>query len=340
MRHFGRALNTELFKYRKRKQISLGGSVPGVPYAGFARSRRHVSGMPYTPGRPGYHHDIYMSGMPRAYHPSLNASAVQETEYDPYEPMGRPHVSRSSFQPHHLPRSNQQIPGGISVPDDDLALIELLRLTKGEEGPPPRENLEAPFLNGAMPGPINPADGVEPSLHDNSVDTFPSFPEVAKALMQLSKVLPPDHPDLVNLRGAIQEWSGEPDAWSEGAAQPSEAGLYEVTAPAAGPEYGGMMTQELFDQAMGQVAEAQMAPGAEPQPAAPGADMCAEFQQELQPDLEGMVQQAMPQQDAWDIQQQMYDEELLMLMNAYMMPGLFGFGPMGPMGPMPMPPGL
>ena len=110
MRHFSRALITELFKYRKRKRISLDGTIAGQtagiyigglhhvrpPYTSFGRSRRHVSGMPYLPGRPGYHHDMYMSGMPRAYHPSLNAPAVQETEYEPYAPFGMPHVSRPS----------------------------------------------------------------------------------------------------------------------------------------------------------------------------------------------------------------------------------------------------
>lgn len=341
MRHFNRALNAELFKYRKRKQISLGGSVPGVPYAGFGRSRRHVSGMPYTPGRPGYHHDLYMSGTPQAYHPSLNAPAVQETEYDPYEPMGRRHVSRSSFQPRHLPRHNSQhMPNGMSVPDDDLALIEQLRMAKGEESLPPRENLEAPFLNGSAPSPISSANDIESILNGNSVDTFPSFSEVADALEQLSKVLPPDHQDLINLRMAAQEWLGLLDAGSQGVGYAHDGSQYETAAPAVGPEYADTMTQEMFDQAMGQVAEAQMAPVPEAQPVDPGAAMCAEYHQELQPDLEGLIQQAMPEQDAWDMQQQMYDQELLMLMNSYMMPGLFGFGPMGPMGPMPMPPGL
>ena len=31
MRHFSRALNSEISKYRKRKRISLDGSLPGLP---------------------------------------------------------------------------------------------------------------------------------------------------------------------------------------------------------------------------------------------------------------------------------------------------------------------
>ena len=118
MRHFSRALNAELSKYRKRKKISLDGSVPGAPYASFSRSRKHVSGMPSLPTRPSYHHDIYMSSTPQAYHPSLNAPAIQETEYDAYESF-MPRVSRSPLQPRHNPHNTgqgQEMPGRISVP--------------------------------------------------------------------------------------------------------------------------------------------------------------------------------------------------------------------------------
>ena len=338
MRHFSRALNAELSKYRKRKKLSLDGSLAGVPYNHFRASRRYVSGMPYLPAQPGYHHDIYMSGTPQAYHPSLNAPAVRETEYEPYEPMmGQPHVSRPSFQPHHMPPQTghgQEIsPGEMSVPNDDMTLIEQMRMAQGES-PPPRENIEPPFLNGAVPGLGDPA------VDDDSVDTFPSLSEVAEALDHLSRVLPPDHQDLINLRMAAQEWLDLMNAWSQGVSDPYAVNYHETAAPvpAAGPDYNGAMTQDIFEQAMGQVAEEQMVPGTETQPADPCAAMCAEYYQELQLDLEEIVQQATPEQDDWQKQQQMYEEEMMMLMNPYMMPG--PFGPMGPMGPMPMPPGL
>ena len=337
MPHFSRVLNAELYKYRKRKKISLDGSLPGVPYTNFRRSRRYVSGMPYSPGPASYHHhNTYMGSLPQAYNPSLNAPAIQQTEYEPYEPFDLPHITMPSFQPRHMPRNTgQEIPppGRMSVLDDDMDLIGRLRMAQGES-PPPRENIEAPFLNGAALSLSDPAT-------DDSVDTFPSFSEVADALEQLSRVLPPDHQDLVNLRMVAQGCLDLMNAWSQGVSDPYAANYHETADPAAAPiadlDYDGAMTQEMFSQAMEQVTEEQIVPGTEAQPVDPCAAMYAEYYQELQPNLEEIVQQATPEQDDWQKQQQMYEEEM-MIMNPYMMPG--PFGPMGQMGSMPMPPGL
>ena len=128
MRHFSRSLNSDLFKYRKRKKISLNGYVPGVSHSSIGLSKKLVSGMPYLPGGGGNHHDIYMGSVPQAYHPSLNAPAVQDTEYEAYEPF-MSHVSRPPLQPRHNPHNTSpNIAGRISVPDDDLTLIEQLRM--------------------------------------------------------------------------------------------------------------------------------------------------------------------------------------------------------------------
>ena len=312
MRHFSRSLNSDLFKYRKRKKISLNGYVPGVSHSSIGLSKKHVSGMPHLPGQSGNHHDLYMGNMPQAYHPSLNAPAVQEADYEPYEPF-MPHTSRPPMQPRHNPHNiGPNIAGRLSVPDDDLTLIEQLRLAQ-DNNPLPTENIEANFLDGIAPAPGNLASD------DNSVDTFPSFPEVADALEQLSRVLPPDHQDLINLRMAAHEWLGLLDAWSQGLADPHEA-----AAPAVGIDCDSSMPREMFDSAM---AEQQMMPEPIADTFAPMQDA---YDQQFNQGLEAIVQEAIPQQDPFEMQQRMYDEEMLMLMNPFMTPRQYGPGPIGP----------
>jgi len=90
-----RAMRDELSKYRRRKRRPMDGSVPGAPYVGYRRSRRYVSGLPYVPRRPSHHHNLYNWGVPREYHPNLNAPAAQSEEYWPNE----------NWESHMLPHS-------------------------------------------------------------------------------------------------------------------------------------------------------------------------------------------------------------------------------------------
>ena len=65
-----------------------------------------------------------------------------------------------------------------------------------------------------------------------------------------------------------------------------------------------------------------------------GATGAAEdpFQQDALQGLEAIVQEAMPEQDPWEAQRQMYEEQMQMGMDPFAMPDAFGpgFGP-GPM---------
>ena len=47
------------------------------------------------------------------------------------------------------------MPGGISVPTDNLTLTEQFLMAMGKRNEVPRENLEALFLNGTVRGPDN-----------------------------------------------------------------------------------------------------------------------------------------------------------------------------------------
>ena len=322
MRHYSRALNAELSKYRKRKRISLDGTIAGQTAGMYIGGLHHVR-------LPGSRSRGALAGQPQSIYDAKAFYDWPDREYEQYEPFGMSHVSRPSFQPHHMPHNTgqgQEMPGRISVPDDDLTLIEQLRIAQGEI-PLQRENLEAPFLNGTTPAPDNPApDNIGSNPDDSSVDTFPSLPEVADALEQLSRVLPPDHQDLINLRMAAQEWLDLLNAWSQGANIPHSGSHYETAAPTAGPDYGGPMTQDMFDQTMTQ-AEPQMMH----EPMAEALDpMQDAYEQQFEQGLEAIVQEAMPEQDPFEMQQRMYDEQMQMMMNPFMMPGQFGPGPIGP----------
>ena len=186
-----RPMRDGLFKYRKRKKVSLDGSVPGVPYTNYSRSRKYVAGMPYRPGSSGYHHNSYMGAMPQKYHPSLNAPAVRETEYDPYESSEIFFTPRpvNPGLPHEFNNKNHEMPLSFSLPADDLTQTELLRMTMGE-----RE---------------------ESSVEDESLDHYPGVTEIADALAKLSTVLPSDHQDLLNLRTAMRDLLGFQELWPE-----------------------------------------------------------------------------------------------------------------------------
>ena len=83
----------------------------------------------------------------------------------------------------------------------------------------------------------------------------------------------------------------------------------------------------MFDQTMAQHAGPRMAL----EPMAEILDpMQDAYEQQFEQGLEAIVQEAMPEQDPFEMQQQMYDEQMRMLMNPFMMPGPFGPGPMGP----------
>jgi hypothetical protein len=89
------------------------------------------------------------------------------------------------------------------------------------------------------------------------------------------------------------------------------------------------MTQGVFEQAMAE------ATGMDP--ADPFESMHAAYEQQLEQCLEGIVQDAMPEEDPFETQRRMYDQQMqLMDPFAAFAPGQIGPG-FGPMGPMPGP---
>ena len=199
-------MRNELFKYRKRKNISLDGSIPGVPYTPLRRSRRHVSGMPYRPSSSNYHHRSYMGNMPREYHPRLNSPGVGWSEYDSHESS---HISFARTPPIRTGSSHnfsRNAPGMLSVPTDDLALDELwsmatLRSSRPQEGPIGMSADEFAFVNSEVRTNLDLRD-------DLKVRPLPGLSEITDVLSQLEKVLPQDHPDIINLAKAADTLTG------------------------------------------------------------------------------------------------------------------------------------
>ncbi len=203
-----RPMRDELFKYRKRRRRSIDGSVPGAPYVGYSRSRRPVSGVPHQSRGPGYHHDLYMWGSPGEYRPSLNAPAVQETEYDPYEPSDLHRIPRPNKPrlPHDMDDTDQDVPIPSSFPQDDLTLTERFLAAMGARSEIEQAILEGPRVNINEQN-LSGSATTEPQLpvQCRSIDQLPSLEDLKDAFLTLVDVLPDDHPDLVNVRTAMRK---------------------------------------------------------------------------------------------------------------------------------------
>jgi hypothetical protein len=250
-------MRDELFRYRKRKNISLDGSLPGIPQNNFTASRRHVSGMPHRSGSPGYHHSQYIPDSPREYRPSLNAPSIDWDEYNTNEQAGMHHVpARNNIQTYPpLPDIDErQIPGLLSVPQDDMTLEERFLLAMGKRNDretipfehQPRINInghnldEAAAIDAHLPDEAFDFDNhalcdADSVIHDETEekpawliddgpamlstltpeDTMHRFIDITDALGQLQKVLPPEHSDIINLRSAMHDILNDPDAMSK-----------------------------------------------------------------------------------------------------------------------------
>ena len=199
-------LRNESFKYRKRKRKSLDGSVPGANYNHFHRPTTRPLGAPYRGG--SYHQKLYLGDLPSEYHPNINAPAVQGFDYEKMETwdlpvngttldMQRPTSLDLSEMPPHL----------FPTAEDDLNLEEQFLMNMGirprpQEGPIPVELDEIRHL----------LDGVRGTIHGNEAtegDVDPRIARITDALSVLEDVLPEDHPDIVNLKTALQILNGQ-----------------------------------------------------------------------------------------------------------------------------------
>ena len=238
-------LRNEFFKYRKRKRKSLDGSVPGANYNHFRRPTTRPLGAPYRGG--AYHQKSYLGDLPSEYHPNINAPAVQGFDYEKMETwdlpvngttldMQRPTSLDLSEMPPHL----------FPTAEDDLNLEEQFLMNMGirprpQEGPIPVELDEIRHL----------LDGVRGTIHGNEAtegDVDPRIARITDALSVLEDVLPEDHPDIINLRTALQILGG----------QVSDAPLLEGAESASGLlEHDPVAeAQQIFDQQMQELNQA------------------------------------------------------------------------------------
>jgi hypothetical protein len=200
-----RPMRDELFKYRRRKRRSIDGSVPGVPHAHYRRFRRYVSGLYHSRSQAGFHDNLYNWGIPRQYHPSLNAPAVQEDEYEPFDDQGYqriPHHDAHLFRrlPNNIQPMEDPIPtyeDTVKVSDFFLKVMELMyRAQQRGQGPPSLDEISQDRLDSNADMESNSSLEI-PSTHE-----LPSLKEVTDALSQLREVLPEDHPDIIRLETA------------------------------------------------------------------------------------------------------------------------------------------
>ena len=325
MRHYSRALNAELFKYRKRKRISLDGTIAGQTAGRYIRGLHHV-----TPTGSRSH------GISSAQHRSIyDAPAFYEYPEPDYEPSEPRFDQRSTPTPPLRIESPLQPPFHKIQYEDSLLTPELAEqaFEQAAQEALPDEPIPLESQTASL-------QGLENVVPGEGVDSLPGFAEIADAIVQLEEVLPADHPDLVNLRQAAHEWLEHPELWPKpedfgvdpgpsklGTGNPYERAPYEEAGEAFEPEDISQMNQEMFDQVMGQVVEPQMAP----EPMAEALDpMQDAYEQQFEQGLEAIVQEPTHEQDPFEMQQRMYDEEMRILMNPFMIPGPFGPGPMSP----------
>ncbi len=342
------------------------------------RSLPH-QGTSHVPSGPGWPPRTYMSNWPEEYVPNIGPGSTSANDYQLYDNdafhLGQ---NRTTEEFHLAARELTGADAfGRSVQYADSLMteeylqqqLEALREENGEPLPMPFDTNEqaSRILNAhrqregfnmdrnlqedsveirmaieharaeSLAGEPVPMDN---SISDESIDAFPSLPEVTEALGQLSEVLPPDHPDLINLRWAAHEWFGLPVSRSQGddyGANPESPNLasddpymgtpYAEAQEAFEPQDITQMDQESIEQTIDQATEPEMVSetmAEQPDAFAPTED--AHDQQFVQ-GLEGVVQEAMSEHDPFEQQQQMYDEQMMMLTDPFMMPDPFGPGP-------------
>jgi len=221
---FLRPLRDQLFKYRKRKRISIDGSVPGMPHERYLRFTTPGLSRPRTPtGR--YRHDLYMGDNPTTYRPNMFSPAVDWTEYQQEEEDFTPvlrtppiHQPRDLTLPEHpLPRR----------PSDELSMTEEFLMNVGvspwpQEDPVPVDFEEIRHLLEGVRTSLSALDtpsqqeyelsdpfeeGMDSQLHTKGAenDVSPDLGQITKALWFLENRLPHDHPDILNLKQAQLE---------------------------------------------------------------------------------------------------------------------------------------
>jgi hypothetical protein len=322
-------LRRELGKYR-RGQTGL--------MRGFPGTRHYVTGAMPGPVHGGHPADLYMWGVPQSYHPNLNAPAAQSDEY----------VTDPDWESHRVPLPHQDKvlrPFPQSEPtepefdyDEAKAHSELFLRAMEAQYQPLAEGEEAPTLADMWREHFSPEPELVPEMGDHiggpagmdvspeqTQRNLPQFWEIADALGQLQKVLPEDHPDIVNLRAAAHEILQHPERLP----QPEDFGV-EWTESRLGPD--NPYDVDLFGEPT-QGAD-QMGYGANGFLEQPEAA----FEQQMQT-LDGLLEAAEPEPDIMPAMEMAGGlDAIVEPVDAYPGPGgleqvieedLFGTGPIG-----------
>ena len=328
MHHYSRVLRRELSKYRKRKRIPLDGTIAGQT-AGIYTGGLHHARPPGSRSHgisPSQHHSIYDA---RAFYEWPDQGYEQPASWFEQSFPGTPPLRVQGPTRHSRPPI-PEYDDCLMTPELQEHVARAFRRAAAEQALLPQE----PY--GDMADILN-ATNVEIAAFAQDVDSLPNLADIADVISQLKEVLPPDHPDLVNLRAAAHEWlehreswpgledfGGDPGPSKLGIGDPYELAPYEEAGQAFEPDDISQMSQEVFDSAM---AGQQMAP----EPMSEAFDpMQDAYEQQFEQSLEAIVHEAMPEQDPFEMQQRMYDEQMRMLMNPFMMPGQLGPGSIGP----------
>ncbi len=302
-----RAMRNQLLRNRRRKNISLDGSVAGAPYSSYRRSRKYASGYVPSQGFSGPWDDLYNRPLPHSYHPNMNAPAAQSPEYE----------NNPDWESHQLPQSSNE---RFMRPFPDLPAPELdldytgmqeasdffLKLMEvqyqpfedGEEVPSPADIWLEHFSDQAVLQ--HDSDGIKAvnKAETSPEDLMQRVLDMTGALGHLETVFPEDHQDIINLRGALHEIFDDPEAMSKlesfaGDVGPSKLGLgdpYSNDVFEEIPQLFDHQVPDAFAEHMFGPAEAQINPFEQP----------GEFEQQFEqasfegPELEQIVEQEGP----------------------------------------------
>ena len=335
------ALRYDLTKYRKRSKLTLDRLGVGVPYATYRRSRRYVSGMPFKVSSQSFHHDLYMPNNPHEYRPNLNAPAAQSNDYYPNKDWESHQISRPTDQRLLRPFPELPVVEEILNYEESRTASEFFLKVMETKYQSFNDSMEIPTLSDIWKEYTDVSDIAMPAETElTPEDVIHKFNDITDALGHLQEVLPPEHPDILNLRAAMHDILDNPETMSK----------LESFAPDTGPSrFGGKNPYEnddvilesgepaFIESDLEQIVENEQTDYNSSLGIAENSMMAEDpFQQEggLQEDSAPYeINQAIDevQQDPWQVQ---YDPFNQMMQPQYMTDP---FGMPGMMGPMPGP---
>jgi hypothetical protein len=265
----GGPLRGELSKYRKRKQLSRDGTVAGTEYTHY---RRGYNRSPFN--QRDFTSALYESRASQSQDAAgHDAGVAPEAAYAPDQQHYLGQSPGSQFYDEPLaPKMQDTQPGSSGLADLGIHYDDSL--------------VDPHMIEEQMQQAAEPVEKQEPVPFTNDVRAHDALSSQAS----LEERLQDDD--------SVQVWeSSLPGMDSPPTASP-------MSEPAAeAPQYDAcLMTQAMFDQAMGQLAQPLAEPPAAAEPVEP---------------------------DPFEQQRQMYDQQMQQLMGPYMMQG-FGAGMMGP----------